>query len=1413
MVLKREVQVFVSCPSDVEREKKIVEDICKNLTAAAENHCDISFRTKDWSTVAGSFGSRPQEEINSQIGEYDIYIGIWDKRFGSKTGAVNPATQVEFESGTHEEFSIAEQRYKDHKTPKIFLFFRKFGITETVDLDKVSAEVEQARKIEAFRKGIMEQNWVYIYDDHLDFSLQAHKVLQKFMLDFCWTIRSDERDSAVQVSNVDLELLRRQYPAPVQPYISRLYSKSNLGSNSSALGCLAPEPIDLLHLVTTEHRIVVLGDAGSGKSMELANLANRFSQEKAPFLGVYKRLNLYSPQIGLAEFLGEEWSKMPQELLVVLLDGLDEIKPLHFDDVVNQILFFAEKNPEVGMIVSCRTNFFVSPEGGAGGTLPGFVPFYLVPFGREDIARFYRESFPSDNPESFLQALADANLGDLVARPYFLMELARLYHQRGDLNVSRAELLGLFMDTRIRMDRIHFEGVVDIKARKKMFRELIERIALSISILGTNIIGEDELLELVSVEEFEQLPYCAALKREETDSQVWRFEHNNLQEYLAASALSKLPFEKLLHLITFEPDYEKIIPTWINTLTFLYAILDAGSPLLSSLTDWLVRFEPDVIIKMEADKIDPATRMTLFRTIYGEFEKKGHLVRSNTFSTRELAKFGESEETIDYLVDQLSRPGTLKVNKVNALNLLGFFDYSNTAIGGTVSDAIITLARDNREDEELVHNAIYALWWGRLNDGKVVSDVLAIVGSNESSYVRSSVYALLSNFSGIDAYVDYILEGVGILRSRAKNPTEMRVADESWHLQHCVIGIRGTEALLKVIGYFKADRFSEYGFESDEMLDGIISNAINLASKAPEVYSLMVSWWKEQVNYFSQGKAGKILRFFDKTGTRERLFIEIWQKATADLSQKFLYLSELATPASISYLVKEYNDRNVTKNDLGNFYHQLNWVRSPLTEVFEREAREKGGYIVEKPVTRDFKAEIAARRTRDFAVLFDKEAWMAAVNEIFDKEGKEEIAFGGLFEIRREKNISKDLEDIYSGSALRLMRDFCKPQKSVKRDEVIDWFDEEQYFERYRIEVIFEHLRNNKDLVLSIEQKEWLTDWCVRTAPTVDWKTSIKRNQSGGATLNTFAMIVVYLVKLLQIVLPEAIMLDMLYFDYRDENTGGVLNYVETKVPEREVALRVVENLKDGIEVDPVLQNYVNYAAARQLTDAYPYIRREIVNQLRADYFRSSILDSYYKGTHDNAGLFELLLLGDKAIRELILDYLIDTDLRPKVGNYVLTEFGRETDEKERSKLAGYLIRMKYREGIDYLISHVKDETYAEHPFERPGTLNHLNSIDMLPALLEILELGCLDRGHLNRYESLVSAALHSIYNLGISSDENFRVVMTSLEQWLSEKGDTFPGVDTVKDCRKRIIAQYYMNKARTATIDDVKRKLEKLKG
>ncbi|KAK6033544.1 caspase domain protein [Ostertagia ostertagi] len=96
----------------------------------------------------------------------------------------------------------------------------------------------------------------------------------------------------------------------------------------------------LVDLLTTEKRIVILGGAGSGKSIELRNL-EKLLDETTAMVPVYQRFNTYSKQ-DIEDFLPEGYKQVLPSSLVVLLDGFDEIQPENVVDAIRKINRFAE---------------------------------------------------------------------------------------------------------------------------------------------------------------------------------------------------------------------------------------------------------------------------------------------------------------------------------------------------------------------------------------------------------------------------------------------------------------------------------------------------------------------------------------------------------------------------------------------------------------------------------------------------------------------------------------------------------------------------------------------------------------------------------------------------------------------------------------------------------------------------------------------------------------------------------------------------------------------------------------------------------------------------------------------------------------------------------------------------------------
>jgi hypothetical protein len=111
------IKVFISYPQDVEKEKQLAIEACDTVARIFATR--IVLEVVEWkrNTVPLITGVGAQSVINDQIkDDYDIYLGIFWKRFGEK--------QPNGLTPTEEEFEKAFNRYEKTKKPLISVYFK-----------------------------------------------------------------------------------------------------------------------------------------------------------------------------------------------------------------------------------------------------------------------------------------------------------------------------------------------------------------------------------------------------------------------------------------------------------------------------------------------------------------------------------------------------------------------------------------------------------------------------------------------------------------------------------------------------------------------------------------------------------------------------------------------------------------------------------------------------------------------------------------------------------------------------------------------------------------------------------------------------------------------------------------------------------------------------------------------------------------------------------------------------------------------------------------------------------------------------------------------------------------------------------------------------------------------------------------
>lgn len=153
------VRIFVASPCDVSEERNCLKRIIQEMNVLLSRILKLRLELVCSDThVRPGFGSDPQDVINTQIGdEYEIFIGIMWSRFGTPT--------ARDESGTHEEFMRAYNRYKANPSNvHMMLYFRN----SDVPMERVNKT--QLRKVRSFKSAVGKMGGFYReYNDILQF--------------------------------------------------------------------------------------------------------------------------------------------------------------------------------------------------------------------------------------------------------------------------------------------------------------------------------------------------------------------------------------------------------------------------------------------------------------------------------------------------------------------------------------------------------------------------------------------------------------------------------------------------------------------------------------------------------------------------------------------------------------------------------------------------------------------------------------------------------------------------------------------------------------------------------------------------------------------------------------------------------------------------------------------------------------------------------------------------------------------------------------------------------------------------------------------------------------------------------------------------------------------------------------------
>ncbi|MEH2170058.1 MAG: NACHT domain-containing NTPase [Nostoc sp.] len=204
-----------------------------------------------------------------------------------------------------------------------------------------------------------------------------------------------------------------------------------------------------LEAVEKYSKLMILGKPGAGKTTFLKYLAiqcigGEFQAERVPIFVTLKNFAEATNKPGLLQHITEEainpissiQDVLTNGKVLVLLDGLDEVKEEDSNRILKEIREFSDRFPKNQFVMTCR---IAAKE----YTFEKFTEVEVADFDDDQICNFTNKWFKDKavKPETFIKRLEEnSRIKQLAASPLLLTLLCLAFEESGDFPANRSEL-------------------------------------------------------------------------------------------------------------------------------------------------------------------------------------------------------------------------------------------------------------------------------------------------------------------------------------------------------------------------------------------------------------------------------------------------------------------------------------------------------------------------------------------------------------------------------------------------------------------------------------------------------------------------------------------------------------------------------------------------------------------------------------------------------------------------------------------------------------------------------------------------------------------------------------------------------------------------------------------------------------
>ncbi|GMQ58360.1 NACHT domain-containing NTPase [Vallitalea sediminicola] len=1158
----------------------------------------------------------------------------------------------------------------------------------------------------------------------------------------CATLLLEKKTKLKTISSMTSKI---QY-STVENYINRkIISIDNYNDNySENRVCYINKNTTLIKTVEENNLIILLGEAGSGKSYQLQQLAYDLSDSKN---------NLYPALISLYNYIDKEIEDIiPKEytdilysdkILTLILDGYDEIQDKDSRNFIRRINSFINHN--IKLVISTRTNFYKS------AIFKKFKQYYILDLEYEDILNYLNKK--SINIDEFYKDINKNRLKELLKKPFYLTRIVDLYSQSKSLP-KKTELMDELIDDSFNFDSNHYITTKDISEEKMELFNLLEKVSFSLVCLEKNYLSDDEYQKEFNKAERELLKYSGIWKKNNDNN--WRFIHNNFCEYLAAKLISKKSIEEIVRLITYS-NRKSIKPSWVNTLSYITNIYKDNN-----LKNWLYKNSPKQLIKFEKDRFTNKERVEIFKKIFHTYSDKAIWIEYDV--KKDLVAFDESRRTLLFLLNEIKKPKNIQSLK-NSLDLLGEFNKTFN-LSPEIIEILSVYIFDDKNDEYIINRGILALANLRIQNKNLTIKLMKYFKNSDKSYIRYSIYKYLNTSQYLDENIHFFVDGIKYCYWIKIDNKEIRVSNESLELLNGISKISTIKAFEKIIKALIIYNKSNCIYSIETLIKTTLKLAEKLYCKSRtivfnRVYILTINTYERYI-----GLNKNFITFFTNTNSREKVF----GKLAKDDNYKFHYIiHNFYYDGCYNKFVKMYQQGKLKDDTAISFAIKMNQNAKEFIKLTEL-IKAKTGKIIIKREHIDYYELHKVGTQKFFNALFDQDKFNKLIYEFINLSKDNNVTIKDSINYRKNINQRKDLDltvwAIYLDTKQQqmLLSDFLH--------EVI-WID----FSSYQIYEVL----NNKDyeVEISCEQKYYIQNYFYVKITSINFSKAIIYKNDNNYSIERCVPQLLFFLTYFNLDCEEKILLNTLIFPYDTNNERqSYFLYIEQRVNLENMKKRVIYNLESKNLMGEVYEEHIKFCIKHNIYYV-EYIAKEVcIDKTRNESVKRITIDYLIMLLKDN------MLSKDKfynkivsKIDEKLLFYVSETLYNHNDKELKDILISRVDISEAKYKLMAYLIKMNSKIGIEYYISLIEKEKQTPTKFscgeEMTKSIAMINDINNLSYIIRIIDIRFSNGFKDCSLQSLYRSLSDSLYLLGTQNKESYKKVNKELREALSKTDNT----------------------------------------